>query len=202
MNLPTPTENNRIGIDVDGVLLDFIKGFELHASRIVGRPLTRLNEAFDLSVSYGLTKNQLEGIWAAFREERLHEMYDPIDGAVQATEMLQGLGYDLWAVTAICPTIADQRLKNLIAHGLHFPADQLICVGNDSPKDVALAKISPGMYVDDQQRYLQAIPFVPVRVWVRNSIEQVPHLEAIVAHTHEVDHLLEFAKLVSKSLDS
>lgn len=84
----------------------------------------------------------------------------PIDGAIAACQQLIAAGFRLICVSALERHYRDARLGNLIACG--FPIEDVIATPDDgsgnSPKAIALAKLSPAAFVDDFAPYLRGVP--------------------------------------------
>ncbi len=181
--------NNMIGVDVDGVLLDFLPGFERVASEVLGRKIIRQSTHWNLDLAYGITKEEHDAIWSASLEKKLFLDLPMMDGAFQAVQLLKQAGYDVHAVTAISQKHLPHRIENLKSHG--FDVDHVHASGSGSKVHV-LKELMPIMFVDDQQKYLHDALFIPNRVWIRNDCEQFPIHGG--SHTHEAHNLLEFVE--------
>lgn len=172
--------------DVDGVLLDFLKGFENTAHKVLGRQISRRNNAWCLADAYNLTMEERDEVWNSFHHHKTLRELPPMPGALEAIERLQDVGCALHAVTALPPEYADDREANL--RDLGFKGD--IYVVGDQPKTPVLRQLNPVFFVDDQLLHLHAAPFIPNRVWIRTPQEQFS--KANGAHTHEAHSFLEF----------
>lgn len=179
----------RIALDVDGVLLHFLQGFERIAAIALGRSVTRINRAWDLAVAYGFTKAEHDTVWAACDAMGLYLDLPVLPGAFEAVQLLTQAGYEVHAVSAILPKYLKQRRANLRAHG--FDVAHVHATG-DGSKAPILRELAPIMFVDDQLKHLHAASFIPNRVWLRSADEQFP--EEGQVHTHEANTLLEFVQ--------
>lgn len=159
-------------LDVDGVLLDFLGGYEAVGAHVLGRQLVRRNNAYSLDLRYGLTVAEDQAIRKGLETHAMGWAGLPaLAGAVEAFVALQRLGFSIHLVTAIDVQWRDARLENLRRLGL--TPDSIDCVGaTQVSKAQALARLNPVMFVDDRLHLLHDAPFVPNRVWVDTGDDQ------------------------------
>lgn len=185
-----PRFQSRVAVvDVDGVLVSFLHGFERAFAAVIGRPAIRVTMHWDLDVAYQITKEQLNAIWEYIGAHHIYRELPPLDGAFEALRELEAAGYEVHAVTALNPLFEADRLANLADLG--FNPKSLHSVGF-APKTEALAQLRPVFFADDQLKHLHAAPFVPNRVWIRSDDEQFPDQNS--RHTHEAHSLQEFVQ--------
>lgn len=183
-----PRPHSRVAaLDVDGVLVSFLHGFERAFAAVLGRPAIRVTMHWDLDVAYQITKAELNAIWDHIRVHHIYRELPPIAGAFEAVRELESAGYDVHAVTSLDPVFEADRLINLADLG--FNPKSLHSVGFN-PKTDALLQLMPVFFADDQLKHLHAAPFVPNRVWIRSDDEQFPDENS--SHTHEAHSLQEF----------
>jgi hypothetical protein len=190
-----PSENNRIVLDVDGVLLDFLENFERVFEHELKRKPKRVNESFDLAVAYEMSRAEVRRVWDRFDLSDYHGDYQPMhDGySIEGANLMKEMGYDLWLVTAVPSNIQAIRHNNLKNHGLDLNVDQVVCVGIGGSKRDALAEIKPGLIVDDRLNHLIEAHPDCTAVWIENDIEQEHHLVPDGFHYLSYSNLLELA---------
>ncbi len=182
-------QKRRIALDVDGVMVDFLPGFEKAFEKVLGRPAIRVRNAWALEDAYNATSEEIEAVWQGIADMHIYRELAPLPGAIDALHLLQEEGYELHAVTAIQHRFEADRRDNLRALG--FRSSFIHPVG-DLPKTPVLRQIQPLWFADDQVKHLHAAPFVPHRVWIHSTDEQFP--EEAGEHTHEARSLLEFVE--------
>lgn len=184
--MPKP---NVIAVDVDGVLVEFLSGFERAFEATIGRPAVRISPSWALDVAYGISAAELDAVWRAVAAMHIYRDLPPLPGAFEALRMLDDAGYEVHAVTAIEPQYWDDRYENLSALG--FKGNSIHAVGH-GPKTPVLQQLRPVLFADDQVKHLHQAPFVPNRVWIHTQDEQFPEIGGV--HTHEAPSLLEFVQ--------
>lgn len=185
-----------VALDADGVMVDFLAGFELALKLVRGEPVHRRTTDWCLATAYGLTTAEHDEAWRLFEAHRLIAELPPMPGAVEAIHALHDAGHPVHVVTAIQPRYLADRMHNFKQLGL--PLTQVHATGRDgvhSPhsasKQTVLRQLQPVLFVDDQVMHLNQAPFVPHRVWVRNTDQQFPQPGG-AEPTHVVGSLREF----------
>lgn len=186
MTSPNP---HVVAVDVDGVLVSFLHGFERAFEAVLGRPAIRVTMHWDLDAAYQITKEDVAAIWAYIRKAHLYRELPPLEGAFEAVRQLEDAGYEVHAVTAIDPVFEADRLENLASLGFNPKSLHSVGFGSKTP---ALQLLRPAFFADDQVKHLHAAPFVPNRVWIRSGDEQFPG--DLHRHTHEAHSLHEFVQ--------
>lgn len=185
----TSLSSSTVVLDVDGVLLSFLDGFERAFAAVLGRPARRHTMQFRLDLAYGISPEELTAVWDYIERQHIYRELPLLPGAALAVQMLRDAGCTLHYVTAILPKFTADRQANLADLGL-LPAG-LHAVGHQAKTDT-LARLQPIMFADDQVKHLHAAPFVPTRVWIHTVDEQFP--EPAGRHTHEAPSLLAFVE--------
>ena len=159
-------------IDVDGVLLDCDNSFAIVASDMLKRPLVKLNNAYNLSIRYGITHDEMLKTFEYMKDHPSGWSGMPaLKGAIDAVKNLQLKGYFIHLVTAIPEELKDMRLSCLKKYD--FVPDAIYCAGHHlASKTEALRNINPIMMIDDRLSHLNDISFVPYRVWVDHGDDQ------------------------------
>ena len=57
-----------LGLDIDGVLADFVGGFNRLAHRLTGKPLPAEPECWDYFLLHGYTQDEVDGVWHHIHE--------------------------------------------------------------------------------------------------------------------------------------
>lgn len=165
--------NRTIAIDADGVILDFLKQWEVAAMKLFGRTIERQTSEYDLAVRYGMSHEDKSKLWRFFHEDGHWASIPALPGAVGAVHALLEANYDVHVVTAITPDILNQRRDNFRAIGL---ADLPIhCV--DGRKYGKLLDLKPLMFVDDNPLHIEEAHAagVPRIIHVPNHHEDYYH---------------------------
>ncbi|MFA5489882.1 MAG: hypothetical protein WC284_11785 [Candidimonas sp.] len=144
---------NTLLTDVDGVLLDWVGGFERYA-----RELYDTNHSMgEKTVSEWLrcTETEEHHIVTNFHQ---HEKFSQLDAYDDAVDILKSLHYHGWTIIAITACGDDPQTKQLRQSNLqkHFGDifDDLICTPVHGSKDEALKKFSPSYWVDDMHHHV------------------------------------------------
>lgn len=163
---------NSVVLDVDGVVLDCDGGFAAVAVHVLGRPVSKVSNAYDLRLRYALTQGESDRVWDAMDDHpRGWRGFDVMPGARRAYFRLRSLGLDIHMVTAIPEARRALREECLERHGM-LP-DSLQCVGNyGASKEEAINSVRPIMVVDDRLWHLHEVPGVPYRVFVDHGDDQ------------------------------
>lgn len=145
-------KKSNVAVDTDGVVLDFLKRFELAAKEFLGRELERLNSEYDLGLRYGMTAREVDGVWEHFHNAGHWKHIPVIPGAAQAIAKLQEQ-HHVHLVTAIDPHLHDDRRFNLLTHGIDNVT--IHCTGHGNSKLDTLRALSPVIYFDDHPRHIE-----------------------------------------------
>lgn len=151
-----------IAIDGDGVLLDHNTAYAHAWQRAFGKlPALRNPNAYwpmERWAVQRLTGASLERLRAAFNED-FWSTIPAVPGALEACELLAGLGYELVCVTALDERFSGARARNL--QSLGFPIARVITTDNiaatRSPKAEALNMLKPVAFVEDYAPYLVGV---------------------------------------------
>jgi 3-deoxy-D-manno-octulosonate 8-phosphate phosphatase KdsC-like HAD superfamily phosphatase len=150
------TDKKLIALDVDGVLLDYKKGYASGWEKIFGKKLISKNpEMFHAYNEYECAFENLEQkefFFSSFKDEHWENM-PALDGALEACNELVNMGYNLVCVTSMPIEFVSYRKKNL--EKLGFPISETYAVGRDknvplyNPKKEKLIELDPVAFVDD-----------------------------------------------------
>lgn len=151
-----------IAIDGDGVLLDYNVAYAHAWQRAFGEfPSLRNPNAYwpmDRWAVQHLTGAPLERLRAAFDED-FWSSIPAVPGALEACELLTGLGYELVCITALDERFSRARAQNL--QSLGFPIARVVTTDNiattRSPKANVLNTLKPDAFVDDYAPYLVGV---------------------------------------------
>ena len=89
----------RIGLDLDGVVVDIIAPILPHLTDIVGRPVTTEDlTCFDLRECLNLNEAQMKRLRRLILWGELYSQAPPIDGAIEGIQRLAN--HEIWFVTA------------------------------------------------------------------------------------------------------
>lgn len=194
------TNQQIIGLDCDGVLLDYNLAYASAWKRAFGVfPRERDPQAYwpmDRWEVERLSGEGLEQLRTVF-DERFWATIPAIEGAVEACHILKGTGYRLVCVTALSDRFAAARQTNL--RNLGFPIDAVVAVDNvgkgRSPKADALHALKPVAFVDDYLSFMVGVQASIHRALIQRAVNGTPntgeHLKG-VSSTHI--SLLEFAR--------
>lgn len=161
-----------IAVDCDGVILDYDAPFSVVAQDVLGRPVQRQNRIYELDVRYGISSEELDQVFAAYRTHPQGLRGLPmLEGAADVLRALRQMGHPLHMVTGIDEENSPQRRENLALYGIEM--DEIHCVGagRKSKADV-LRRINPGMFFDDRLHLLAEADNVPHRVWIDHGDDQ------------------------------
>lgn len=151
-----------LALDCDGILLDFNLGYARVWALFSGqRPSERDPQAYwhfdrwDVPRLDGERRAHLR----TFFDENFWSGIEPVEGAVEACNLLHDSGHELVCVTALEEVFAAARLKNLRAHG--FPIERVLATGNapglQSPKASVIHELRPVAFVDDYLPFMHGI---------------------------------------------
>lgn len=163
---------NSISLDVDGVLLDFEKGFRNAIKIVTGKDLINTSNHYPLKQRYSnLSDNEHIAVWEYLDQGGLADF--PIYKGVDIVfNRLKHAGYEIHLVTGIWESSKDMRLDNLKKYNM-IP-DTIDCVGTGiSDKDLALRKYNSNYFVDDRIQHLESAPFIPNRIWIDLKDDQM-----------------------------
>lgn len=185
-----------VALDADGVMVDFLKGFEQALLLLRGEPTHRQTTDWDLATAYGLSPTEHDEAWRIFDANRFIAELPPMPGAVEAIHALHEAGHPIHVVTAVQPRYLADRKHNFKQLGLpitytHATGRNDTLTPHSASKQAVLRQLKPVVFVDDQLLHLNQAPFVPHRVWVRNTDQQFPQPGG-AEPTHVVGSLHEF----------
>ncbi|PPC84796.1 MAG: hypothetical protein CTY35_00305 [Methylotenera sp.] len=175
--------NNIIGVDADGVILNFLHQWEVAAKSALRRTISMQSGAYDLSERYQLTEKECTKVWNKFHNDNHWRMIPEIPGAAEAIKKLIGFGYEPHVITAIPQHLLFDRIFNF--HKIGMPQLKVHCVShNKQPK---LEELSPFVYFDDNPAHIEEAYNV-----------NIPHRVIIPAPGHQ--HTSHFATHVAINL--
>jgi uncharacterized HAD superfamily protein len=93
----------KIGIDMDGVLCDYVKGYNALAKAEFNVDLPYPATTWDHGPNNGITKEQDNFLWAIMKDTPFYGSMIPLQGAVEAVERLNELsrmGHDIYFITS------------------------------------------------------------------------------------------------------
>ena len=164
-----------IAFDADGVILDFLSSFIKAAEEAAGRPLRSLSSSYSLADRYALTPQELDKAWERFNSGPYWSNLSPIDGAMEAIDLLQREGFrNIHVVTAIPEKFRADRHANF--RKLGFSPEAIHCVEHTTrwAKVPPITALKPFMFVDDRVEHLHSNPQVPLLVHIDHGDEQFP----------------------------
>ena len=139
-------------LDIDGVCLNWIQGLESYVQAHhphLAEPEFFDEHAFDLVGRFGISQDEANQLVWDFHHSHGFGELQPLPGALDAIEMLSGLGH-LVAITA-CGTasqIEEHRMHNLqTVFGDCF--QQVYCTNTFAEKTQYLRQYPPGYWVED-----------------------------------------------------
>jgi len=189
-------------LDVDGVLLDWLAGFEQflldHAPHL-HKDFSGMEQAQDLEQLLGLTTQQMDEWVSRFH---LHEQFahlQPLPGATQAIRILAPwCRISCITASGSSPVCQTARRKNL-HHVFGDVFDEIICVDRSVDKPPHLEKFQPGYWVEDQLRNALMGMHAGHESFLQDAVynRQVHH-----AQVRRVDNLLEVADIILSQLRS
>lgn len=145
---------NRICLDVDQVLVDFVSGWGRQAERILQRPVPEQNREFPMNKRFGLTHEEANKVWEAFNEPEAWEELPLYPQSPALIRSLQSAGYDVHCITSIPSVAVDSRVnaftKALPGVSVHQAESLENGKRNGAPtKEEWLKKLQPVFYADD-----------------------------------------------------
>lgn len=189
----------RIGIDADGVLLDYNRAFGHQWHGYFGGEIPKVADksAYHATRYWGIeAPNKAHPFWEHF--DRLGWRTMPaMAGAVDACNALAGAGHELICITSMPAHRADVRLANLKM--LTFPIARVVATGPASieganPKQAAIEKLGLDWMVDDELRKLKDLSSVKT-VLVNPGHSDCPNTGQSKDYlSMEVETLSEFAE--------
>lgn len=162
-----------IAIDADGVILDFLKQWEVAAMKLFNRAIARQSPDYELAARYGMSSEEKSKLWQFFYEDGHWTSIPALPGAVEAVHALLEANYDVHVVTSITPDILESRKTNFRKIGLiDIPVH---CV--DGRKYGKLLDLKPLMFVDDNPLHIEEAHAagVPRIIHVPNHHEDYYH---------------------------
>lgn len=189
-------------LDVDGVLLDWLSGFELyllqHAPEL-HKDFSGLEDADNLEQLLGMHEDQMHAWIERFHLDPAFELLKPLPGAREAMRILAP-----WCnISCITASGSNHVSKQLRLNNLHTHFgdvfDQVICVNRSSDKPEHLSRFDPGYWVEDQLK--NAIMGVRAghESFLMDALYNRRHNHAQVARVH---NLLEVADIILSQLRS
>lgn len=166
-----PENIKTVAFDVDGVILDFHKGFENAALSVLGRAIYEHNKSYDLSVRYNISREERLAIWNYIDEVEMSN-FPLIEGAAEVFNFFKNeLNVKVPIVTGIYDKSKQKRIENLEKHGIIV--EDIYCVGNGmSSKRDFLKKLNPQIFFDDRLQHLHEANFIPNRVWINSQNDE------------------------------
>ena len=149
------TDNTKpvIGLDVDGVILDYVAGFMAYAASKGVRLGCEPNEVDSWTMSAAFPDLDEDGIWAMIEEFSEHEGFGslaPYEGALETIAQLieEFPDHPLVAITSAGKSDVTKALRAASLQGIPFSAIHVLPLGES--KELHLAKLPAGsLYVDD-----------------------------------------------------
>ncbi len=188
-----------IAIDGDGVLLDYNAAYAKAWHKAFGELPELKNPnaywALDRWTVKQVDGSELDRLRAAFDDE-FWSTIPPIPGALEACELLVGLGYELVCVTALTERHLEARSRNLSSLG--FPVSKVICTSNvatsQSPKANVLQALKPVAFIDDYAPYLVGVdPSIHLALIMRDPEGSPNHGELLRLSHSQHPSLMDFA---------
>lgn len=141
----------KVALDIDGVLLDFDSHWQTFTELLLGRPLPRLNNEYDLRSRYGLSEQESKLAWEAFYDQGQWAQILPYRCAIDAIDDFHLSGHTLLCITAAPRDVEVQRRKSLQNLGLDAHHIEFIGYHHDgNTKHEALLRHQPDVFIDDQ----------------------------------------------------
>lgn len=154
----------RIGIDGDGVALDYNRQFGRIWERVFGEaPVACDPTAYHAARYWGVKPPERDhAFWTIFDQEGWHDM-PAMPGAVEACLELARAGHEIICISSMPSHRGPARLANL--QSLGFPISQMIATGSSgdpdaNPKKDAIDRLALDWFVDDELRKLRDLPDV------------------------------------------
>ena len=115
----------KIGIDMDGVLCDFVKGYNKLAKAELGIDLPYPATTWNWHLDNGMTQAQADKLWEIIKATTFHGTLHPLEGAMESIERLNKLsvqGHEVYFITnrsgAMAKFYAEMWLR---FHGMDTP---------------------------------------------------------------------------------
>jgi FMN phosphatase YigB (HAD superfamily) len=186
-----------IGLDVDGVIFDYVSGFMAFAASRGVRLGCASDEVDTWTMTAAFPDLNSDEIWAmieAFSEDEGFGRLQPFPGALEAISKLvsEYPDYPLVAVTSAGKSEVTKRLRVQNLAGIPFSEIHVLPLGES--KETYLAKFPPNsLYVDDLKKNVDVAEKVGVTgVFVRRSYNtQDTHNRVAIDWNDIVDHARE-----------
>lgn len=166
--------NPVIGLDVDGVILDYVSGFMAYAASKGVRLGCEAHEVDSWTMTAAFPDLDGDAIWAMIEEFSEHDGFGslkPYEGALETISQLIEEFPDnpLVAITSAGKSDVTKRLRAESLASIPFSAIHVLPLGES--KEPHLAKLPPGsLYVDDLKKNIVAAENVGLTgVFVRRS---------------------------------
>jgi len=115
----------RIGIDLDGVLVDFVKSYNALVKAHLGIELPAQAGVWDYHLEAGMTKKQADQMWEVIKDTPFHGTMLPLPGALEALDRLNLLniqGNDIYFITTRSGKLAKFYSEMWLRfHGMDHP---------------------------------------------------------------------------------
>lgn len=172
--------NKLIVLDCDGVLLDYKTYYGKEYERFFGKKISisQLN-SFHADNYYGITweeKEHQQNFWNNFQ---WHNM-SPLEGAVEATNILKNKGYKIIVLTSIPASAQDTRHHNLL--DLKMPIDATIACGyisKGNPKKEYIEVLNPHYFVDDLASNFKGLKGNTKNILIEGLYHDCPNKEVL-----------------------
>lgn len=145
----------RIGIDVDGVLMDFVSAFRDTAQRLFGKEFPSFSSDWDFS-NWGLSKAEYGRLWERVKQSENWFLFNerPFGFSIESLSLLKR--HELYFVTTRSQTVGEpillQTQKQLHMLGVQFPT---VLVRAD--KGRVASGLQLDIFVDDYVENLKMI---------------------------------------------
>lgn len=174
------TDTSLIGLDADGVLIDYHAGYAMAWEKAFGERLKVRNpngyhprHYWDVPTLD--TAGRLHLLEHGFTREVWGSM-PAMPGAVDACKLLRSAGYRLTCVTALNPDFGDARAANL--RELGFQLEGVHAVGasmQGNPKSAKIHQLQPVAFIDDYLKYLSGLPAGTWRALIEGRPDHSPN---------------------------
>lgn len=146
-----------IGIDVDGVVLDFVSVFDDFVAKKFNLHRVPDDEhgfsEYDLKKRYGNDDMDIHLVFDKFIKDGGYANLPAYKDTRRAIEQIVASGCDFCFITAVPLQCALERTTNL-EHVLGIDNFRIFCVGLGASKKDVLHRVKPDFFIDDRVKYL------------------------------------------------